>query len=423
MNTAQIVCYLIYNVFQTVIICKYANIFLKGGTKRKGLKAAAGIAYYAVNTFGFLVFSSYALNILTNILPMFVYSLLYDDRLYKRVFYVLSVYSMGMVLEDFLYIIFSFLFADFDLKIMVLFYVVFNLLFWGIYFVLKKIITNLSDADFRFKHLCPLLLVPICLIFFTQIFAASGFTINKFVIFGFMLGVSLLVFYCFYEIDKSYKSVYREYVLESQNRYYKNQLDIIKAADLRASKLRHDYKNHMLALKSYILSDNKAESLRYIDEISGSTDFEKQIVNSKNIVIDSLLNYKLRDYKEDNISLDLNISVPENLFVSAYDLNIILGNLTDNALTAVKKTEKREISISIKFINNSLFLRVGNTFDGILLTKENGLLTTKADKAGHGLGVDIIKETIKKYDGEIDIVSEENYFCNTVILHNKSALF
>ncbi|MCD7778494.1 MAG: ATP-binding protein [Clostridiales bacterium] len=228
-----------------------------------------------------------------------------------------------------------------------------------------------------------------------------------------------MIFYCFYEIDKSYKTTYREYVLENENRYYKNQLDIIRTSDMRTSKIRHDYKNHMLVLKNYILSDKKDESLNYIDNIIGGLNYDKEIVNTKNIVIDGLINYKLREYKENNINLDLNIFVPETLFVTNYDLNIIFGNMIDNALTAVIKTDKREISIIIKIIDKALFIRVGNTFDGHIVKKDSGLMTTKEDTANHGFGVDIIKETIKKYDGEIDIVYEDNFFYNTIILHNK----
>lgn len=359
MNTSILICYIIYNFFHILITCKCTDIFLEYKNQRKSLKIAAVLSYYAVNTLLFLRYSSYAVNIATNIIPMFLYSLLYKGKLYKRIFYVVSVYSLSMVLEDFIYFMLEFLFGGFDLKAIILFYAAFDLLFYGIYCLLKKIIINISGSDLRFKHMLPLLFVPVCLIFFTQTFVDSEFTVNRFVVFAFMLTVCLLVFYCFYEIDKSYKNIYKEYVLENENQYYENQFDIIKNSDAEARKLRHDYKNHMIALKNYILNDNKEESIKYIDNLTGNIDYERQIAKSKNIVIDSLINHKFRNYKENNISLDLNIFVPEALFVTDYDLNIILGNLIDNALTAVKKADKREISIIIKIIDKALFIRNG----------------------------------------------------------------
>ncbi|MCD8090611.1 MAG: GHKL domain-containing protein, partial [Clostridiales bacterium] len=355
----------------------------------------------------------------TNIVPMLLYSLVYGGKLYKKIFYTVSVYSLGMILEDYLFLIIDFLSNGSEFHTAVIFYVVFNLLYYGIYLLLSKIISNLSGADFRFKHMFPLLFVPVCIIFFTQIFASSSFTINKFVIFAFMLVISLLIFYCFREIDRSYANIYNEQMLENENRYYKNQFDIIRDSDIRTRKLRHDYKNHMLALKSYISSGNREEAVKYIDDILGNTDFEKQIANSGNIVVDSLINYKLRDYRENSINLDLNIFIPEKLFVSSYDLNIILGNMIDNALRAALKTAERKITITVKFTDKALFIKVGNTFDGHISDKDGVLLTTKKDKKNHGFGVDIIKETIKKYDGEMDISAEDNFFWSTIILHNR----
>lgn len=63
--------------------------------------------------------------------------------------------------------------------------------------------------------------------------------------------------------------------------------------------------------------------------------------------------------------------IPDKLEISPYDLNIMLGNLLDNAYENVMKANETEVMIDIKFDENVLYLSVANTYNS-KIKKENG---------------------------------------------------
>ncbi len=55
--------------------------------------------------------------------------------------------------------------------------------------------------------------------------------------------------------------------------------------------------------------------------------------------------------------------IPDKLEISPYDLNIMLGNLLDNAYENVIKANETKVMIDIKFDENVLYLSVANTYN------------------------------------------------------------
>ena len=108
-------------------------------------------------------------------------------------------------------------------------------------------------------------------------------------------------------------------------------------------------------------------------------------------------------------------------FIPETDLYSLFGNLIDNAIEAVGSLddERKVISLSIKKVNDFVFVNIRNYYDGELVFEAGGLpVTTKNDKINHGYGMKSIKMLINKYGGEmgIDTTSEAGIF-------NLSAVF
>ena len=57
---------------------------------------------------------------------------------------------------------------------------------------------------------------------------------------------------------------------------------------------------------------------------------KSEISSTGNVVLDSIINYKLHDIDKKEIDLDYNASIPVDLFFDVSDLTIIMGNLLDN---------------------------------------------------------------------------------------------
>ena len=85
----------------------------------------------------------------------------------------------------------------------------------------------------------------------------------------------------------------------------------------------------------------------------------------------------------------------------------------DNALESVIKIqekEKRVINLSVKAVNNMLFIQSENYYTGELQFEEGLPLTTKEDADWHGFGLKSIKMIVQKYGGELSMHAEDGVF-------------
>jgi len=98
------------------------------------------------------------------------------------------------------------------------------------------------------------------------------------------------------------------------------------------------------------------------------------------------------------------------------DMTVVLGNLLDNAIRAVKEADRKELKINLKYKKGRLILQIENSYKNI--AKSQGKLqTTKKEKQGHGIGLDSVREVSERYNGIIQIDYENNLFIVVVILY------
>ena len=110
----------------------------------------------------------------------------------------------------------------------------------------------------------------------------------------------------------------------------------------------------------------------------------------------------------------------KNLKINVFDLNIILGNLLNNAIEAIEKAERKYFFINIYFEKNILFIHIENTYDGNIIKEKETLMTTKEEKQLHGLGLKSVSSILEKYDGDIIYDYNDIYFITDVMLCNTS---
>ena len=102
----------------------------------------------------------------------------------------------------------------------------------------------------------------------------------------------------------------------------------------RMERLRHDMKNHMLALEN--LARNRqwqqaGEYLRGMTEMGGVGAGDEA---TGSLVMDALLYHKRQKALEHHIRWQCDVRVPKDCPVKETDLCIIAGNILDNALEA-----------------------------------------------------------------------------------------
>jgi len=207
-----------------------------------------------------------------------------------------------------------------------------------------------------------------------------------------------------------------------EKEYYFAQCKLMQESAKQVRTVQHDIKNHLAVMRNYTTNGNYEEVRRYLDSLMGSIEKSETYSDTSNIVFDSIINYKLRNAKNDNIKLDLRVAVPPEINSEVVDIVTILGNLLDNALEAVAKTSEKFIKLDIEFGKGGLFLKVENSFNGEVNYDTSSVENTRQIKSlkngeEHGFGLKNIQQSIEKYDGYMKISHTENIFSVVVFLY------
>ncbi|MEG2053685.1 MAG: ATP-binding protein, partial [Oscillospiraceae bacterium] len=202
-----------------------------------------------------------------------------------------------------------------------------------------------------------------------------------------------------------------------QNKYYENQLELMKSSLTRAGIFRHDLNNQLSVIDAMVKEKNFDEVSVYVTKLIGAAKSLKNFANSGNINIDSILNFKLSQAEQENIKVTLLLEIPEKLSVCPVDVCSVLGNLLDNAICATCKLEEeqRRIDISVRFDKGRLIVQVDNSFNGQVFYNGEKIISSNKDKSCHGFGLLSVKNIVEKYNGLIDIEHSETEFKVTLL--------
>ena len=98
------------------------------------------------------------------------------------------------------------------------------------------------------------------------------------------------------------------------------------------------------------------------------------------------------------IHVDYQIFLPEKSMIQPSDLSSVLFNILDNAIEACRSSEdlKKNLSLSLTTSKGFLSILVRNTKDPQIVFNHS---TTKKNSVHHGLGLSIIEDICRKYDG------------------------
>jgi len=181
---------------------------------------------------------------------------------------------------------------------------------------------------------------------------------------------------------------------------------------------RHDYHNHIQAVKAHLQLKQYAEIDRYLDMLDTDLTNVDTIVKTGNVMVDAILGSKLSLAASKKISINAKATVPKSLSVSEIDLCIIIGNLLDNAAEACIKLpdeNDRFIRIYIDILKDQLYISVSNSVGGAVKKAGKNYLSTK-EKEGHGFGLMRVDKIAEKYGGFVNRQSEEGVFATEIML-------
>lgn len=195
-----------------------------------------------------------------------------------------------------------------------------------------------------------------------------------------------------------------------QMQMYRHQMEIMEQSQAQIRFLKHDMKNHLLHMNQLLLEQDTEKLRQYMQETTHHLELSQEFVSSGNHDIDSLLNYKLMSAQQLGAEIVTDMRIPADTQNPAFDINVILGNLLDNALEALKECENRRITVSMRYESGIIYIVIQNTCKG-----EPPAVSVKG--AGHGLGLHSVRRTLEAYHGELKTNYENNLFTAAVMMY------
>lgn len=415
--------YLITNVFNAYTIYKFMKIFYKNNRTTKAVEYGSYIIYYIVISAIYLNFKIPVVQLMVTIIAFLLLSLNYEASMKKRVLATLCIYLILMCIELIVVVLTGFI--QFPIYSSALYSSVFGLIMMRILAYIIVLLTNNFQSIKEgtkistLNWLCIIIIPLSSLYFIMTLLSLKGITSKQLIICIFLLlFTNFATFYLYNMISIALKGQTEKLLLEQQYKSYQQQFDIMKTSLRSTNATTHDMKNHFFSIMSLLENKEVDEAYQYIERILNSFVKDKAYVYTDNNILDSILNFKFQEARQYDIVVNSKISVPEQLSVNSFDMTIILGNLLDNAINALKKEESEKIlNVRIKYNKGRLLIIVENTFSGNVKYENGVIVTTHKDKFKHGIGLQNIKAALVNYDGKMDIKVENRQFKVDIIMY------
>lgn len=388
------------NLFRFYIVGIFVRNFFKETIVGRKLEILTYSLVYIINTGLYLVFHQPWVNFTTSIVGIFGITLLYSRKYRMNIFVTVSIYLVNMVCDTTAVFLFVNYQAGKEFNQMC--EVLTILLFFLCVAIVDKIIEVKECQEERksaFFILVPVISISILLFLaFSQELSKTNLVIVEIGI----LIINFLMFYLYNELVKYYQTKCENEILSQQVLNYSNQIDQILTSEQSIKSLRHDMKHHMNELKILARKGDTSGIESYIDDMTEYIKNPDEIIASGNQEIDSVLNYMLKKAKQKLKEVKIDIKIPEKMSHS-FDINIIFGNLLENAIEASEKTEEKKLYISAYLKQGVFKVEVHNSCQGKIKKGIQGYLSTKRDSNNHGNGLKSVKKIVEKYNGIISM--------------------
>lgn len=242
--------------------------------------------------------------------------------------------------------------------------------------------------------------------------------------------INFISYYYYIILAKKNKMEFQAKLQAKQLSMYEGWYEEIKNVRKENMSFRHDMKNHFSVMRKICEDESETpdKNIRKLQDYLDSLGIEYMSFGvgeeSGNMAIDAVVGIKKSYALSKGIRFDAGVHIPKDMKCDSMDMVIILGNLLDNAIEACEKTEdNKEIKLVINYSLRNLFITIENTYNGRLdNTKKTGdrlelPKTTKSDFIHHGIGLQNVKNVVKKYNGEMSWTAKDNVFKVEILMY------
>jgi len=359
---------------------------------------------------------------LIDILLLYLLAQLYHGKQGKKLLAVLLIQGMNLFCETLA------VYTLYDCRVdgnygIEMYYIIFLFMFVCEWIMEKFCIKNIKE-DTSLKHWDLLIFLPVVSVIMVFVLILFD-TENRYIGLAVSIGIiclNLIVFYICDELVGSYIKLKKSALVARQLESYSNQLSVVMRSEERVQGIRHDLKNHLSEILMLANKGRTQEIVEYVQNMQADLLSEGEHISSGNADIDSLINLLLERAKKELENVRCRVCVPKELDMSAFDWNIILGNLMDNAIDAARRSEDKLLYIKVHYQKGMLFLDIKNSYSGERLKADGRYLSTKDydstdESQVHGLGLRNVARIVEKYNGHMEISDRDGIFAVRILLY------
>ncbi len=216
----------------------------------------------------------------------------------------------------------------------------------------------------------------------------------------------------FYQVARTTSEKYEaeklNQMFDAQNRQYESLNDHIE----QTNRLQHDLKHIVRTIQGLARNEEYEKLLQFTDEYEqkSRTIFDPPLFFCSHVALNALLGHYAERAKERSVAIDWKIDVPSELSISDVDLNMIFGNLLDNAIKASEHLPDDRRAISLVADRNTsgcLYIVMVNNYN----PEDSG--------ERRGIGLHSIMATAEKYDGFARFFGKDTKFYSHVMVKIK----
>lgn len=429
--TESLLFYLISSFLFLAIIKEAMNIFFVKKEVSLLCSLVSWLVFYILETIGTNYINIPILLLFFEIISSFILcDILYSGSIRNKMLWILFLNLLGMIIES----IVGYFFMMIEIGVsdtQILGSFVSKIAMLIVLHLLKIFLQERLKRDISFGYWIALLLIPLGSVFvLNTLFLLCENTKEKNAsIFALLssamiLAVNFMIFRIYEELSEKLEMRKQQIIFNKQIELCKNQIMEREESNLNIRNIKHDIENHLLCIREYIDRDEMEFARKYIEDLLNDENYfsANSSIDSGNIVVDTLLNYKNNIMRELGIKLMTHIEIPYEFAFNDADVCVILGNCLDNSIEAVRDiSDQSQKFVVVEFVyrRNCLLFKICNPYRGNIKRDRHGnFLTTKKEPENHGIGLNSVKKAAKKYNGLVNISDNGNIFEVSVLLYS-----
>jgi sensor histidine kinase regulating citrate/malate metabolism len=189
-----------------------------------------------------------------------------------------------------------------------------------------------------------------------------------------------------------------------------NHYSDIEARRDELAKIRHDISEQFLVMQELLHQQKYEKVIEMVDTLREYVASTKEYVYCADPVVNAIMAENERECKKKGIRFDYNLEIMQPLKINPVVICSIFSNLLRNALAATTEVEdktKAAIEIKATIKGDYLVVKVNNTFSA---------LKKKNQRKGYGL--DILRNLVEKYNGQMDVVVKDGNYSTSISVEN-----